>query len=140
MNQKEKLAKDLALAREMGYVVLLFAHEPIATQNPAHQNITKEDAMLVGDPTGFPKDYCTGESRGSYLVGSCCCDEITLNVYRLILSSADVIKGVFAGHHHSDFHLDILATKPDGTPVTIPQYVHNATAYHNGHFMRILVK
>ena len=52
----------------------------------------------------------------------------------------DVIKGVFAGHHHSDFHLDILATMPDGTPAVIPQYIHNATAYHNGHLMRIFLR
>lgn len=136
----EKLKEDIALAREKGYKVLLFAHESFATRNPQHENITLDDIMLAGDPSGFPKDFYSGVTRGNKMVGSDLCDEETRGVYELIVSSADVVKGVFAGHLHNDMYLEIMAKTPDGKAATIPQYIHTATAYDKGHLMRILIK
>ena len=132
--QYTKLASDIALAREKGYIILLFAHEPIATQNPAHKHITREDAIQVGDPSAFPGNYCDG-----YMAGGSTSDEATKAMYQLIVSNADVIRGFFAGHVHSHLYLEIAAKLPDGTDTIIPQYIHTATAYQNGHLMRILI-
>lgn len=136
--QHQKLQADLESARQKGWRVLLFMHEPIATGNPAHANIALADVMLLGDRGGFPLDYCFGADQT--LPGNPACDADTLATYNTILNSADVIKGVFVGHRHSDMHLEILARTPDGAAAVIPQFVHNATAYHNGHLMRIFIK
>lgn len=138
--QKNKLETDIKTAREKDYVILIFIHEPIATHNPKHENFTADMAMLVGDPSGFPKDFCNGISQNSKLIGNQDCDEITNTVYNLIVNNADVIKGVFAGHHHSDMHLDIIAKTSDGKDATITEYVNTAMAYDDGHLMRITVK
>jgi len=133
-NQYQKLAADIALAREKGYIILLFAHEPLATRNPAHKHITGEDAIQVGDASAFPGNYCDG-----CIAGGSTSDEATKAMYQLITNNADVIKGFFAGHVHSHMYLEIAAKLPDGTDTVIPQYIHTVTAYQNGHLMRILI-
>ncbi|MBR5445923.1 MAG: hypothetical protein IKV57_07365 [Clostridia bacterium] len=138
--QKQKLEKDLALAREKGYIVLIFGHEPFATGNPAHTNYSQDQAILKGDPTGFPRDMCSGEKSGSRITGGVLCNDITKEVYQMIVNSADVVKGIFAGHYHNHLYFDVIGHTPAGEEVIIPQYVNTATAYNNGHIMRILVK
>lgn len=73
-------------------------------------------------------------------VGGYEADEATKKIYDLIVNSADVVRGVFAGHHHNHMYLEILGKTPDGQDRIIPQYVNTASAYDNGHVMRILVK
>ena len=85
------------------------------------------------------EDFCDGAARGTYMVGSEACDPVTRAVYDLITHSADVVKGIFAGHFHSDIHLEIRAQTPDGTPTAIPQFISTALAYGAGHMMRIRV-
>lgn len=133
-NQYQRLEEDIALARKSGWIILLFAHEPICTRNPAHKTVTADDAIMVGDPSGFPNNYCDGGYAGGQNS-----DEFTMAFYRLITGNADVIRGFFAGHLHSDLYLEISAQLPDGTPTVIPQYIRTATAYRDGHLMRILV-
>ena len=137
--QLQKLRNDLELARQNGYVVLIFVHEPFATHNPIDREFRAEDTMHLGDPSGYPRDFCDGAARGTYMIGSNKCDEITKEVYELITHSADVVKAVVAGHFHSDIHLDIIAQTPDGTPCTIPQFISTALAYGSGHMMRIRI-
>lgn len=133
--QYRKLAADIALAREKGWIILLFAHEPIATRNPAHTQITGGDVIQVGDPSAFPDNYCDGR-----MAGGRDSDPETMAMYQLIVSNADVIKGFFAGHVHSHMYLEIAAKLPDGTHSVIPQYVNTAAAYQGGHLMRILIR
>ena len=137
--QLEQLRADLAAARQNGYAVLIFVHEPFATHDPRDREFRAEDTMHLGDPSGYPRDFCDGAARGTCMVGSDACDEVTREVYRLITHSANVIKGIFAGHFHSDIHLDIRASTPDGTPTAIPQFISTALAYGAGHMMRITV-
>ena len=85
--------------------------------------VTTEDAMLVGDPSVFPADYCNGRQAGGDQSNAA-----TKAVYGLIVNNADVIKGVFTGHVHSDIRLNIVARTPDGTDTSIPQYINNAAA------------
>ena len=136
--QTEKLKTDLQTAREKGYAVLLFAHEPIATNNPAYVAFAVDDILLKGDTGGFPYNYCNGGN--AHLPGGNKADEASRAFYDVIYNSGDVIKGFFAGHSHNDYKLDILAKTPSGEDTVIPQYVHTTSVIGNGHFMRILVK
>lgn len=134
-----KLKADIELSRKNGYIMLLFAHEPIKTNDPAHSNFTADMVMTEGDTSKFPYDFCSGNIKHSRLLGWETCDEISKASYDLIVNSADVIKGFFAGHFHNDMHMDILA-KANGEDAVIPQYITTATAYGEGHLMRIIVK
>ena len=135
----EKLRADIELSRKNGYIMLLFAHEPIKTNNPAHANYTTDMVLTEGDTSGFPYDFCSGNIKGSRLLGWETCDATSKEAYELIVNSADVIKGFFGAHFHNDMHMDILA-KANGEDAVIPQYITTATAYGEGHLMRILVK
>ena len=141
--QLECFKKDIALAREHGYVILLFMHEPICTGDPAHACIKADssETLLPGDTSGFPMDFYKGVIGGNPMVGSDECDDTTKAMYQVIVNSADVIKGVFGGHLHDEMYLDIIAKNGDGTATTIPQYIKTASAYGDGGaIMRILVK
>ena len=134
-----KLKADIELSRKNGYSMLLFAHEPIKTNDPAHSNYTVDMMLTQGDTSGFPCDFCSGNLNGARLLGGESCDAVSLATYDLIVNSADVIKGFFGGHFHNDMHMNILA-KANGEDAIIPQYVTTATAYDEGHLMRIVVR
>jgi len=72
------------------------------------------------------------------------CDATTQSVYDVIISNADVIRGVFCGHVHNHMYTEIKATYVDtnGTTVNtiIPQYCVTANAYNNGSAIKISVK
>lgn len=139
--QEECLTKDLKNAREKGYAVLLFQHEPIRTNNPNEQCITAKDALTYGDGSGLNFDFFSGVTKkGVKLAGNDELDEQSKAVYKLIIHNADVIKAVFAGHWHSDFNLEILGKNPDGTEAVIPMYIHTSAIFDDGHVMRIIVK
>ena len=138
--QYEKLARDLQYARDNGYIVLIFAHEPMITMNEKYAKVTAEDVITVGDDAVFPVDFYDGSKNSGSIVGCDRCDKTTKAVYELITNSADVVKGIFAGHWHNDMYLEISAKTPDGDSRIIPQYIHTASAYDNGHFMRIIIK
>ena len=71
-------------------------------------------------------------------------DEATDAVYDLITKNADVVKGIFAGHWHSQFYGDTFASyEKDGEIIntTIPQYVISGNVYFpSGIVNRITVK
>ena len=138
--QYEKLAADLQYARDNGYIVLIFAHEPMITMNEKYAKVTAEDAITVGDDSVFPCDFYYGTENGDILVGSHKCDDTTKAVYEIIVNSADVVKGIFAGHYHNDMYLEISASTPDGDSRIIPEYIHTASAYDNGHVMKIILR
>lgn len=136
-DQEEKLKKDIELAREKGYIILIFQHEPICSNNPKHISYGIDEYLTQGDiHDGKPKNFCDGVK----LAGSVFSDEQTMKVYKLIANNADVIKAVFSGHLHNDMSLEILGSYPNGEKAYIPQYVHTASAYDMGHLMRIIVK
>lgn len=137
--QKEKLEADINIAREKGYAVLVFMHEPVATHNPEHKTCTEKDVMLAGDTAGFPVDFCDCSQYHHSFAGGVRCDKVTNEVYELVVNSADVVKGIFTAHWHNDMHLDIVA-KNNGEETIIPQFIHTASAYDDGHVMRITVK
>lgn len=82
----DKLKEDINLAREKGYKILLFAHEPLVTGNPEHSNLTADFVLQKGDISGFPKDFYKGDSRGNKILGGEGCDETSMAVYDLIVN------------------------------------------------------
>ncbi len=138
--QRQKLEADIELAREKGYIILIFMHEPVATHNTEHKNCTEKDVMLAGDTASFPVDFCDCTLHRHNFVGGVRCDAVTNETYQLIVNSADVVKGIFTAHWHNDMHLDIVAKNNKGETTVIPQFIHTASAYDDGHVMRIIIK
>lgn len=130
--QVEPLERDIRIARENGYTVLLFVHIPLCTQNPEEESVSS----LTGDVTGT--DYYT--NKYNTLVGAVNMpDGATKTVYNLIVNNADVIKGVFNGHSHTDFYTEIIGSDESGAPTVIPQYTVGSVKDGNGHLMKITV-
>jgi hypothetical protein len=133
--QFEKLSADLKTARENGYTVLVFFHEPLTTNIEEY----KETKVLddTDDPIKSVYDYYTGWHIGAAHKND---TPETMKVYDLITSSADVIKGIFAGHRHYNYYTEIKATDADGNDTVIPQYVMRSCGYNEyGCVTRIFV-
>ena len=129
------LEADIEKARENGYVILIFEHEPICTRNPEETDV-------------YPirKNDTNNYDFSSRPIGNEKASGATLEVYNLITQNADVVKGVFCGHYHSDYYTEIIASYTDenGNKIdtVIPQYVLTATVYdgYAGHVLKITVK
>lgn len=128
------LRDDLALAREKGYTVLLFFHEPISTGNPKDRDV---NASYVGKGTGTSFNFYTGSTVANPFTDP---GSTNGSIYRMIVNSADVVRGVFCGHLHADYYTEIQAKTPDGQAKVIPQYVLIGTPYDKGHALKITVQ
>ncbi len=133
--QVDKLRSDLERARVNGYTVLIFTHEALSTGNPedkAGKPIYKGwdgEEYVANFYDGF------GDQVGYNATGA------TKEVYDLITSNADVVKGVFTGHQHVDYYTEIQAKTSDGTSAVIPQYsLCGCSATGEGHVLKINVK
>ena len=136
-DQFYRLKSDIEYAKDNDLIILIFQHEPLCTANPEETNVEFIRANDANGSRNFFKDYVGGEYTREYLK-----DEWTINTHDLIRQSADVIKGVFCGHRHSDFYTEILGIDKNGKPnnTVIPQYVLTATVYDNlGHMMKITI-
>ena len=124
------LERDLKLARENGYVVLMFYHIPLSTGNEAD---TAVEASVIGDKNGRFCDIYHG-GIGPW------CSVAAEKIYGMITSNADIIKGLFCGHNHNDYYTEVLAKTKDGREEVIPQYVLVGTPYQKGHVLKITVR
>ncbi len=127
------LQADLRRARENNFVVLIFQHEPISTRNPDYR---EAKPVLLGDPDqeyNFCDKY-PGNAK----------DARNSPLYEVITSNADIIRGIIAGHAHTDFFVEIKGTcrNADGQIIEkfIPQYVLTCSIYSDGHLGHIIVK
>ena len=135
--QFNRLKADLEYARQNDLIVLIFQHEPLCTANPAETDVPFIRANDPNDSRNFFKDHMGGVWVREHLK-----DEWSMRTHDLIRQSADVIKGVFCGHWHSDFYTEILGMDQNGVSnqTVIPQYVLTATVYDNlGHMMKITI-
>lgn len=133
--QSEKLADDIEVCREKDIPMLVFMHVPLLTRNPKDAEYA---ALRVNDPTSATANLY----NGSNFIGSSA-SGANKDVYDLITMNADVIKGIFNGHKHSDYYTEIWSKNADGTDnpdVVIPQYTLTASAYETGHALRITIK
>ena len=128
--QIEPLKKDLQTAKENGYIVLLFFHVNLATQN---ENDKNTNAINIGDKAYATMDFDTygiSEKTGGASAEIC----------NIIKTNADVIKACFCGHMHSDFYTEIVATDNVGNNARIPQYILIGTPYGKGHILNINIE
>lgn len=129
--QCQKMENDIQRARDNGYTVLIFQHEPISTGNPEDVDV---DFLRVGDPN-VPHDFFND------LAGNADCGEDTERMYKCITSAADVVKGIFCGHWHNDIYTEVLASErtddSSEKKTVIPQYIITSNAYENGTVMHI---
>jgi len=135
--QIKNFESDIKRAREEKKIILVFAHEPIATRR-------NEGAIpAVWEMRGAHKTF---DFDGETTIGAKPNDrEATKRVYSLITENADVIRGYFCGHRHSAFYTEINATYTDEKGIhntTIPQWVEPGNPYlnHAGIVTRIIVK
>ena len=136
-DQFNRLKADLEYARQNDLIVLIFQHEPLCTANPAETDVPFVRPNDAGGSRNFFKDYVGGVWVRERLK-----DEWSMRTHDLIRQSADVIKGVFCGHRHSDFYTEILGMDQNGAPnqTVIPQYILTATVYDDlGHMMKITI-
>lgn len=133
--QATKLEADIQLAREKGYIILIFQHEPISTGNPEDTQfecIRKHDAKYFNF-----YDKCIGNDARD--------DKVTRRVYDMITGNADVIKGLFCGHLHSSYYSEVKGSFIDKNGIrrecAIPQPVLVSPVYDrcSGHVMKITV-
>lgn len=131
--QIEKLRADIELARKNGYTVLIFQHEPIATDIEEYAQTPCLD-INCSDPVKQVFNFCAANNIGGIDRED---SEATKKIFEIIKSSPDVIKGVFSGHRHYNFYYEISAD--DGS--RIPQYVMRASAYDEyGNIAKIVVE
>lgn len=129
--QVEQLKRDIELARENGYIIIIFQHQPVSTGNPDH---TAVPSLSHATGSYATYDFYTGEVE----IGG----GASKKVYELMTKNADVVRAVVSGHAHSAYYAEINATLPDGTPATIPQYVNTSMWLNGGEgsAMKIVVK
>ncbi len=132
-NQAELLRADIERAKKEKLTVLIFQHNPICTKNPEEVSV---EPIRVNDETGT-RNFCEN------FIGAAHKDPITDEVYRLITENADVVKGIFCGHMHSDFYTEVCGSYEENgqkTPQKIPQYVLTGNMFDQGHILAITVK
>ena len=128
----DKLRADIERARENNWCILIFQHEPIASKNP-----NEKELLPIRENSPGNRDFC------DFYLGSEGTDEITMEGYRLITENADIIKGLFCGHRHSEHYSEVMASyEKDGKriPTVLPQYIAGSCMYDEGHIMIITVK
>ena len=135
----DKLSAEIDRARREGRYILIFQHEPLATRRECDREVTPAFTRTNG--YGVLRNFCDGEK---IMAREGDPEELTLRVYELLRSNADVVKGIFAGHYHNQFYTEIPAyTEKDGVreEAVIPQYVvHIAGVDDGGYLMRIILK
>ena len=129
--QAELLSADIALARENGYTVLMFMHGALATGDPKD--------IVVNSLTNFGVHQTVNFFTASG--GACVPDnDVDRAVYDVITNNADVISGIFCGHHHGDYYTEINAKTADGSEKPIPQYNIPESGFSGGCMLKITVK
>ena len=124
--QIKLLSNDIETARNNGYIALLFFHVHISPNNEKYSNVT---ADKIGDESWATLDLNRHGIDARH-------GEASEEICKIIRSSADVIKGCFCGHLHSDFYCEITA---DNNQI-IPQYILIGTPYDKGHLLNISIE
>ena len=123
------LCEDIESARKNGYIALLFFHVHVS---PESEKFSLIEADEIGDENWARLDLNRHGISAKH-------GEASAKICEIIRSSADVIKGCFCGHLHSDFYCEIPATDK-GTPTVIPQYILIGTPYGKGHILHINIE
>ena len=128
--QVAKLEADIQTARDNGYIILLFQHEPVKAGDAA------DGAVSAYDDANQTYDFWQG---GNILKSNSNPDSATQQIYDLITANGDIIRGVFCGHIHYTYTSGIKAKTADGADVTIPIYINRSNAYDSSGFVTKIV-
>lgn len=135
----DRLAAEIDRARAEGRYLLIFQHEPLSTGVEKDREAWACFDRNKKEPISF---NCYDDKMRICKPDDT--DEVNWKVYKLITTSADVIKGIFVGHEHIQTYTEIPATyESEGKTVrtVIPQHVVACTAYYpEGYYMRVIVK
>lgn len=123
------LSADLLSARQNGYVVLLFFHVPLNTGRTEDNNIPPV--------WGNHENWSFGTASGCVGLASQGADG---KIYSLIRNNGDIIRGIFCGHVHGDFYVEIPAKTATGEATMIPQYIVSPVYSDKGHFLQIIIE
>ena len=131
------LEASIAKARQKNIPILMFAHVPLNTRNPADTAVP----AIHSNEYGVNSENFVNHPQ---FIGNRDTDtDADKAVYDLITKNADIIKGFYAGHWHVEFYTEILGKNADGTDnkdLVIPQYVVTTSTGDKGHALRITVK
>lgn len=128
--QVELLKRDLELAKQNRYLVLLFFHEPIGTKNEADRNLAATYIPGINsgvDETQNLYEYVAAGTKYDSAASSA--------IWNLIHDNSDVIAAIFAGHVHGDYYSEI-----PGKTRSIPQLLLSGLPYESGHALKITVE
>ncbi|MBO5285916.1 MAG: metallophosphoesterase [Clostridia bacterium] len=136
--QVEKLTQDIKRAKKENLTVLIFQHEPISTRKICDQN---HPAFIVTPGNVTHENFY---DKVNLVCSTVCSTKEDNDVYDIITSNADVIKGVFCGHWHAAHYVNLDGYYiKDGLviPCPIPQIVSAGNPYfEDGFIMKIIVK
>lgn len=128
--QVELLTRDLELARQNDYVVLLFFHEAVGTGN--YEDRELHATYIPGANSGV---HPTQNLLENVAAGTDHDSAASRAIWNLIRDNSDNIAAVFAGHVHGDFYSEIL-----GKTRNIPQILLSGNAFEYGHALKIVVE
>ena len=123
--QIEPFECDIKKAKENNYIALLFFHVHIS---PDEEKYKETNSDKIGDESCAKLDLNKYGIKSSH-------SNASAKIIEIIKSNADVIKGCFCGHLHSDFYCEIKSN--DGQ--CIPQYILIGTPYNKGHLLDITI-
>lgn len=135
--QVPRLAADIRKARAEGLTVLIFQHEPICTGRPEDARFPAFYVWEDCEPEANFYDACVGYAPSS--------DAPTMEIYRMITENADIVRGIFCGHEHTSFYMEVEGAYRDEAGNahrrTIPQYILECNVYggDTGHVLKITV-
>ena len=129
--QAELLSADIERARENGYTILMFLHGALVTGNPEDMVVN----TLTNHSVHKTVNFYTASGGGVFPN-----TDVDKTIYDIITNNADVIAGIFCGHHHGDYYTEINAKTADGTEKPIPQYNIPESGWSGGCVLKITVK
>lgn len=103
--QYQALAKDLALARENNYTVIISQHLPLQFKSSKSQQIISST-----DANNFSGTQIKMVNADDYIVTDAtnATRVVATKTHRLITSYSDVVKGILVGHHHEAAMIDVI--------------------------------
>ncbi|MBR5527710.1 MAG: metallophosphoesterase, partial [Clostridia bacterium] len=123
---REKLAADLAKARDKNVPVLIFQHVGLYSGDETVQNTPG-----YTESASTPNLTCPGGPKST---------ELTKQVYNLITDNADIVRGIFCGHEHVNCYKEIIGTGENGSGHVIPQNYLDTCQDDKGYIIKIIVK
>ena len=129
-SQVERLKSDILIARENNYAVLVFFHVPLWTNNPKMGSV-KQIIPVYKDRQvyDFNKGLLNNREKIELVGLDAPASSATKKVYDLITHNADVVKGIFAGHEHTDFYTEVTGYHGlTSEKIMIPQYIMSTAA------------